>query len=74
MIIPIQVKADYWKRFTQASGVYTVGEVFDGDANFLKQFLGPIDGLLNYPLFYTLRDVFLHWRDMNEIENYYSRV
>lgn len=68
------VKADYWKKFTSASGIYSVGEVFDGDANFLKQFVGPIDGLLNYPLFYTLRDVFLHWRDMNTLESFYSTV
>lgn len=36
--------------------------------------MGPIDALLNYPLFYTLRDVFLHQKDMNEIESYYSRI
>lgn len=30
-----------------------------------------MDGLLNYPLFFTLRDVFLHWGDMYRIESFY---
>jgi alpha-amylase len=32
----MMVPADFWKRFTDAVGVYTIGEVFDGDFNFLK--------------------------------------
>ena len=32
----MMVKTGFWKRFTEASGVYSVGEVFDGDVNFLK--------------------------------------
>lgn len=70
----MMVKTDFWYKFSSASGVYTVGEVFDGDMNFLKQFVGPVDALLNYPLFYTIRDVFLHWRDMNTLEGYYNSL
>lgn len=32
----MMVKTDFWYKFSNASGVYTVGEVFDGDMNFLK--------------------------------------
>lgn len=60
----MMVKGTFWKKFTEASGIYSVGEVFDGDLNFLKQFIGPMDALLNYPLFFNLRDVFLHNKDM----------
>ncbi|CAD8089379.1 unnamed protein product [Paramecium sonneborni] len=70
----MMVKTDFWYKFSSAAGVYTVGEVFDGDMNFLRQFVGPVDALLNYPLFYTARDVFLHWRDMNTFENYYNSL
>lgn len=69
----MMVPTDFWKKFTASAGVYSVGEAFDGDMGFISQFIGPIDGLLNYPLFYTLRDVFLHQKDMNEIEGYYNR-
>jgi alpha-amylase len=32
----MMVKTDFWTKFTNAAGVYSVGEVFDGDMNFLK--------------------------------------
>lgn len=32
----MMVKTDFWYKFSSAAGVYTVGEVFDGDMNFLK--------------------------------------
>ena len=32
----MMVKTDFWYKFSKAAGVYTVGEVFDGDMNFLK--------------------------------------
>ncbi|CAD8205823.1 unnamed protein product [Paramecium octaurelia] len=67
----MMVKGEFWKKFTEATGIYSIGEVFDGDMGFLKQFIGPMDGLLNYPLFFTLRDVFLHWGDMYRIESFY---
>jgi len=32
----LKVPSDFWKRFSQATGVYTIGEVFDGDFGFLR--------------------------------------
>ncbi|CAD8189678.1 unnamed protein product [Paramecium octaurelia] len=70
----MMVKTDFWTKFTNAAGVYSVGEVFDGDMGFLKQFIGPINGLLNYPLFYTLRDVLLHNKGMNTLETFFNNI
>jgi len=47
-----EVPKDFWLKFNENSGVYTIGEVFDGDMNFVHNYYGPLDGLLNYPLWY----------------------
>jgi alpha-amylase len=67
------VPGDFWKRFSDAVGVYTIGEVFDGDFNFLKQFVGPMNSLLNYPHFYWLKSIFNNWEDMSKIETFYGQ-
>lgn len=57
----IEVPNDFWAEFQEAAGVYTVGEVFDGRSEFVASYQapqGPIDAVLNYPMHYTLFDVF----------------
>jgi len=44
----LKVPSDFWKKFSQATGVYTIGEVFEGDFEFLRYFNGPLDSI--YPL------------------------
>jgi alpha-amylase len=52
------VEQDFWSGFTSAAGVYSVGEVFDGDPNYVCGFQNELDGLLNYPLWYPLTAAF----------------
>lgn len=66
------IPVDFWKSFTAASGVYSVGEVFDGDMNYHKQFLGGVDATLNYPFFYVIRDTFLNQKGMWAIRDLYN--
>jgi alpha-amylase len=54
----IFVKSPFWREFSDAAGVYTIGEADNGDPNFVAQYQGPMDATLNYPMFFTLRDVF----------------
>jgi len=59
MIDTIQeVSLSFWKPFAEASGVFTIGECFDGRIDYVAQYQGAVDGLLNYPLYYTIVDVF----------------
>lgn len=68
------VPSSIWKEFTKQAGVYSVGEAFDGDYAYVGQFVANgVDGVLNYPQFFTLRDVFLHAKDMTDIKNFYQR-
>ena len=68
----IEVPTWFWKTFTATAGVYSIGEAFDGDYKFVAQFVGSVDAVLNYPQFFTVRDIFLHWKDMTEIKNFYN--
>lgn len=44
--------------FSQAAGVYTLGEGDTGSASSLCSLQGNMDGLLNYPMYYSLVDAF----------------
>ena len=48
------VEKDFWSAFAAASGVYTIGEVFDGDPSYLAGYDGLLGGLLNYAVYYPL--------------------
>jgi alpha-amylase len=48
----------FWEEYTPAAGVFTIGEVLDGDISFGVPYQGPLDGLLNYPMFFVIRNVF----------------
>ena len=45
-------------NFNDAAGIYSVGEVFDGDASYTCGYQGSLDGILNYPLYYPLINAF----------------
>jgi len=48
------VPKDFWSDFTKAAGVYSVGEVFCGGWDYTKQYIGPLDAILNYPLYFAI--------------------
>ena len=48
------VQMDFWAGFNKAAGVYCVGEVSDGDPDYVFSYQDQLDGVLNYPLYYPL--------------------
>ena len=52
------VEQDFWPDFNNASGVYSVGEVYDRDSLYVCGFQNDLDGLLNYPLYFSMKDAF----------------
>ena len=48
------VEKSFWPDFKSAAGVYTLGEVFDGDVAYTCPYQEQLDGLLNYPLYYPV--------------------
>ena len=52
------VEKDFWPDFSAASGVYTIGEVFDGDPAYLASYDGLMGGLLNYAVYYPMNNFY----------------
>ncbi|KAI4238033.1 MAG: hypothetical protein LQ349_001415, partial [Xanthoria aureola] len=52
------VEKSFWSDFNAAAGVYTLGEVFDGDITYTCPYQEQLHGLLNYPLYYSLTKTF----------------
>lgn len=48
------VDAKFWTTFLAAAGVFSLGEVLDGDAAYTCKYQGVLDSVLNYPVYYTL--------------------
>ncbi|GAM17067.1 hypothetical protein SAMD00019534_002420, partial [Acytostelium subglobosum LB1] len=59
-----EVEPDFWTQYNAAAGMYAVGEVYNGDVGYVASYQEVLDGLLSYPLFFTLRDVFASQQSM----------
>lgn len=67
-----EVPKDFWREYSQSAGVYTVGEIFNGDIGYVSGYQGPnnaLDGTLNYPLYYAINEVFGSNHDMWELRS-----
>ncbi|XP_001629956.2 acid alpha-amylase [Nematostella vectensis] len=59
----IQVPKPFWTKFQSAGGVFMLGEANNGPPpcgtiNFTAPFQGPLDSVLDFPMFWTLRYIF----------------
>jgi len=50
----------FWGPFCQKAGVFCIGEVDDSDVVYASEFQGSgtLDSILNYPMYFALRDAF----------------
>ncbi|KAI9836232.1 MAG: hypothetical protein M1819_001569 [Sarea resinae] len=48
------VNQDFFPKFNKAAGVFCIGEVANGDANYTCGYQDSIDSVLNYPLYFVL--------------------
>lgn len=65
-----EVPRGFWEKFSEAAGVYTVGEVFLPDWEFVGSYVGAVDGVLNYPLWQTMRNTFMYSMNMQRFSYY----
>ena len=63
-----EVPFDFWVKYARSAGVYCLGECFNGDVPYVAHYESAINGMLNYPMYYTLKDVFPYQKNMNEIQ------
>ena len=49
----------YLSQFQDAVGVFVTGEALNQSAIYAVQYQGPLDSVINYPLWYVLTDIFM---------------
>lgn len=52
------VEKDFWPGFSSATGVYNIGEVFDGNPSYLAEYAKLMPGLLNYAVYYPMNNFY----------------
>ena len=62
-----EVPKDFWAEYCQSAGVYSIGEVFNDNHNYVAGYQGPLSALFNYPMYFKLKKVFLEKQSMFEI-------
>lgn len=62
-----EVHPDFWVDFQNSAGIYAVGEVFNGEVAYVAPYQQVIDGILSYPLFFVMRDVFANKGSMYQL-------
>jgi len=64
-----EVPKDFWSEYSQSAGVFTIGEVFNGDPDYVSGYQGPLDATLNYPMYYKLKNAFQSKDTMQNIHD-----
>ncbi|KAH7817989.1 alpha-amylase [Monocercomonoides exilis] len=60
----------FWGELSQrVPNIYMLGEVFDGNVNYLKPYYDVMGGQLSYPMYYTLINVYAYHQSCYQIRN-----
>lgn len=65
----VEVPKDFWSEYTQAAGVYSIGEVDNGNPVYNAGYQGVEDATLNYPMYFKLRAAFQEQGTMRNIHD-----
>lgn len=65
------VTREFWQDFSKASGIFCIGEVLNLDLHYLATYQGPLESILNYALYNSLRESFIEYKPMTGIQGYY---
>ncbi|KAI1407613.1 glycoside hydrolase family 13 protein [Hypoxylon sp. FL1857] len=68
------VEKDYWPDFSAAAGVYTIGEVFDGDPSYVSGYGSLMSGLLNYPMYYPMNNFYQQTGSSQAMVDMYNQI
>jgi len=66
------VSREFWAQFSQAAGIFTMGEILNLNMTYLASYQGPVDGVLNYALYSAMQFSFQNGGSMQSIESYYE--
>ncbi len=63
----------FLKDFDSAVNTFTIGEIFNGDPAYVADYTNYLDAALDFPMYYTIRDVFAKDGSMNLIKDRYTQ-
>nr|WP_246427498.1 family 14 glycosylhydrolase [Paenibacillus phyllosphaerae] len=61
------------KEFDTAANTFTIGEVYSGDATYVGDYSNYLDAVLDFPMYYTMKDVFASDGSMTMIHDRYAQ-
>jgi alpha-amylase len=64
-----EVPKDFWREFGASAGVFQMGENFNGNDAYVGDYQNYVTGLFNYPMYYSIRDVWMYGRSMRTISD-----
>ena len=67
-----EVPADFWSEYGESAGVFQMGECFNGDPAYVGPYQNHLTALFNYPMYYTISDVFGSSKSMYNIRDRYD--
>lgn len=67
-----EVPKDFWTEFGNSAGVFQMGECFNGDPAYVGPYQNNLTALFNYPMYYTISDVFGAHKSMTSIRDRYN--
>jgi len=67
-----EVGKDFWQEYGQSAGVFQMGEAFNGDPAYVGPYQNYITALFNYPMYYSISDVFGNGQHMMKLTNRYN--
>jgi len=62
-----EVEKEFWKELQNTVDVFAMGEVFDMRTDYVAGYQGPLNSVLSYPMFNTMRDVFGYGGSMRNL-------
>lgn len=68
------VEKDFWPDFTSAAGVYSIGEVLDGDPVYVSGYASSMSSLLNYPVYFPLNRFFQQTGSSQDLVDMHNKV
>ncbi|CAJ2512298.1 Uu.00g053130.m01.CDS01 [Anthostomella pinea] len=69
-----EVEKDFWPPFVAAAGVYAIGEVWDGDAEYLSGYADVVPGLLNYAIYYPMNRFYQQTGSSQELVDMFNEI
>lgn len=68
-----EVPKSFWKEYAQSAGVFQMGECFNGNDAYVGDYQNYVTALFNYPMYYSIRDVWMYGRTMRTIADRWSQ-